>query len=209
MEINFTIPRKRPFKNIYQFKITLLDTKPPVWRRILVPESYSFYDLHVAIQDVMGWTDSHLHCFEKRELNNKRYAQPILVIDSPYAVDEIDRKIPTLFVTETPITHIFKNIGDKIIYVYDFGDNWEHDVILEKILTKEPDKKYPICLDGAFACPLEDCGSIPGYYQCIQTLKDKKDTELLDWIGDWNPQYFNPKKIVFNDPRKRFLETQK
>jgi len=67
MELEFTIPRKRPYKNVYQFKITLLDTKPSVWRRIQVPESCTFYDLHIAIQDAMGWKDSHLHCFEKRD----------------------------------------------------------------------------------------------------------------------------------------------
>lgn len=207
MDLEFTIPKKRPFSNVYQLKITLCDTKPAVWRRILVPESYTFYDLHVAIQNAMGWTDSHLHCFEKRDFGNKRYNRPLLVIDCPYSVEEFKRELPTLYVTETPITHILKEEKDNIIYVYDFGDNWEHDVVLEKIYAKESSKKYPICLDGALACPPEDCGSTPGYYQCIQTLKDNKDKELLEWMGDWDPQRFDPKNVVFENPRKRFLQS--
>lgn len=63
-EMLLTLPVRRPFKNVYQFKITLVETNPPVWRRIQVPESFSFYDLHVAIQDAMGWLDYHLHMFE-------------------------------------------------------------------------------------------------------------------------------------------------
>src|SRR3989338_8647192 len=105
MELTFTIPFKRPYKNVYQFIITLLGTKPPVWRRILIPESYTFYDLHVAIQNAMGWTDSHLHCFEKRESGKKRYSSPLLVIDCTYATEEYDREMPTSYDTETPINH--------------------------------------------------------------------------------------------------------
>lgn len=71
MELEFTIPKKQPFSKVYQLKISLCDTKPAVWRKILVPESYTFYDLHVAIQNAMGWTDSHRHCFEKREEGKK------------------------------------------------------------------------------------------------------------------------------------------
>ena len=97
MELEFTIPIKRPFKNIYQFKITLLDTKPSVWRRIQVPESYTFYDLHIAIQDAMGWKDSHLHCFEKRDPKARwGYLEKV---DCPYAAEEIrEEKLP-LFTT--------------------------------------------------------------------------------------------------------------
>lgn len=207
MELEFTIPKKRPFNNVYQLKITLCGTKPAVWRRILVPESYTFYDLHVAIQNAMGWTDSHLHCFEKREPGNKSYRRPLLVIDCTYATEEYEHEIPTLYDTETPLTHILKTEKDSIIYVYDFGDNWEHDVVLEKILRKDSRQKYPVCLEGELACPPEDCGSIPGYYECIKASEGKGNKEFKEWVGDWDPDYFNPEEIVFENPRKRFLET--
>ena len=206
MELSFTIPRKRPFNKVYQFKITLMETKPPVRRRILVPESYTFYDLHVAIQDVMGWTDSHLHCFEKRN-SRTRYGDFEVRIDCTYATDEYKHEGNIVYDTETPITDYFKKKHDKLFYTYDFGDNWEHELVLEDILSKDTKKKYPICLDGKLACPPEDCGSIPGYYQCIQAIKDKKDKELLEWIGDWDSEHFDPKEIVFQNPRDRFLET--
>lgn len=206
MEIEFTIPKKRPFKNVFQFKITLLHTKPPVWRRILVPESYTFYDLHVAIQNVMGWADYHLHRFEKRNSKNRPWDYSVL-IDCPYGVEEWGEEENTRYTTETPITEFFEKPGGKMIYTYDFGDNWDHEVLLEKILPKEKGIKYPVCSAGKLACPPEDCGSIPGYYDCIKTIKDHKDKELLEWIGDWEPDYFNPKDVVFDDPRERFLES--
>lgn len=206
MDLEFTIPRKRPFSNVCQLRITLCGTKPAVWRRILVPESYTFYDLHVAIQNAMGWTDSHLHCFEKRE-QGKGYRSPLLVIDCTYATEEYEREVPTLYDTESPIISIFKKEKDSITYVYDFGDNWEHDVVLEKILVKDSKQKYPVCVDGALACPPEDCGSIPGYYECIKATEGKGNKELAEWVGDWAPKYFVPRQIVFENPRKRFLET--
>jgi len=206
MELEFTIPKKRPFKNVFRFKITLLHTKPPVWRRILVPESYTFYDLHVAIQNSMGWTDSHLHHFEKRDVKGKPWEHSVL-IDCPYGAEEYEQEENTLYVTETYITQFFKKVGDKIIYTYDFGDNWEHEVLLEKILPREANIKYPVCLDGKLSCPPEDCGSIPGFYDCIKTFKDHKDKERLEWMGDWEPEYFKPGDIIFEDPRERFLES--
>ena len=136
MEITFTIPKKRPFTKVYQFKIALLETKPPVWRRILVPESYTFYDLHVAIQDAMGWTDSHLHNFEKRN-SKTRYGDFEVRIDCAYAVDEFEQEKNVVYDTETAIASYFKKLHDKLFYTYDFGDNWEHEVILEKILPKD------------------------------------------------------------------------
>ncbi len=176
MELTFTIPKKRPFTKVYQSKIALLGTKPTEWRRILVPASYTFYDLHVAIQDTMGWTDSHLYCFEKRN-SRTRYGDFEVRIDCAYTVDEFEHGGNIVYDTETPITDYFRRLHDKLFYTYDFGDNWEHEIILEAILPKDIKTKYPICIDGRLACPPEDCGSIPGYYQCIQTLTDKKDKD--------------------------------
>jgi hypothetical protein len=202
MEQSFTIPFKRPFKNIFQFKITLLGTKPQVWRRIQVPQSYTFYDLHVAIQDTMGWKDYHLHSFETKP----RHEPSSISIECPFA-EPIEEKEHELYTTEIPLTEFFKKVGDIMYYTYDFGDNWHHEVLYEGILIKNQKIKYPVCLDGKLACPPEDCGSIPGYYDCIKTLTDKKDKELLRWIGDWDPTNFDPKQIVFQNPKKRFIES--
>jgi len=205
MEISFTIPIKRPFTQAYQIKISLLGTK--IWRRILVPKSYTFYDLHVAIQNAMGWTDSHLHCFEQRE-KNKNSHKRTLVIDCPYGAEEYEREVETIYVTETPITKIFKSISDSIYYVYDFGDTWEHSLVLENIIPKVPGIKYPLCVGGKLACPPEDCGATPGYYECIKASQGKGRKELLEWLDpDWDPNYFDLKKVKFQNPRKRFLET--
>ena len=99
-EVSLTTPRKRPFKTVFQFKITLIGAEPPIWRRILVPGSYTFYDQHVAIQNAMGWTDSHLHAYE---IPGKRPAR----IESPYAIEDLHEK-PDAFTTEARIPSFLK-----------------------------------------------------------------------------------------------------
>ncbi len=207
-DISFTIPRKRPFKTVFQFKITLIDTEPPVWRRIQVPGSYTFYDLHVAIQNAMGWTDSHLHAYE---IGGKRKVR----IESPYAVEDLDEK-PYGFTPETMLDKFFKKENDSAIYVYDFGDDWRHEVLLEDIQLKKAGIKYPACLDGQRACPPEDCGGIGGYAGCVQavtrkTILDEDDEALalLTWLDGWTPERFNPKDVVFENPTRRFLDSFK
>jgi len=156
----------------------------------------------------MGWKDSHLHCFEKRD-QKARWGY-LEKVDCPYAAEEIREENLPLFTTETPLPKFFKKKSDKMFYVYDFGDNWEHEVVLEKIFPKESKVKYPVCLEGELACPPEDCGSIPGYYNCIEILERNNkeiDEELLAWIGYWDPDHFDPKEIIFTDPKKRFNES--
>ncbi len=201
-EFTPTIPRKRPFKKVFQFKITLLGIKPPIWRRIQVPDSYTFYDLHVAIQDAMGWTDTHLHAYEIS-------GQPPIRIDAPCDPDELD-EAPDAFSTEIEVSTLLKQKGDKALYDYDFGDGWRHEVLLERILPKDSGTNYPICLDGKRACPPEDCGGPGGYLDCVKAASGgkptKKTAELLEWLGDWQPEKFDPADIIFEDPRARFLQ---
>lgn len=191
-----SIPKKMPFNKVYQFKISLLGTDPPVWRRIQVPESYSFYDLHVAIQDSMGWEDYHLHMFEIKDGIN------LIRIHSPLMEPELNVK-EQVYTTETFLKQFFNEEGRKARYYYDFGDGWQHEIILEKILLKEVEKKYPFCLDGELTCPPEDCGSIPGYYDCVEAFQNRKNKELLEWLGNWNPYNFSSRKVKFESPRKR------
>ena len=209
-----TVPRRRPFKNVFQFKCTLLHTKPPVWRRIQVPESYTFYDLHVAVQDAMDWLDYHLHNFE---VPGKEQKRDRVHIECPWW-EPWDMDDDWLITTEVPIKDYLKKPSGRAIYRYDYGDGWEMSVSLEKILPKTKTTKYPICLDGKLAAPPEDCGGIPGYYQCIKAfeaadeLEKHPDTEeneelreRLVWLSGWNPYLFNPKKIQFESPRDRFI----
>ena len=203
-DILITLPSKKPFKSIYQFKITLLETDPPIWRRIQVPEYYTFYELHVAIQNAMGWTDSHLHQFE---IADETRTRGIRYIECPYCIEDIEED-DFLLTTEVPLKNYLNKVGNSVLYRYDFGDCWEHDVLLEGIFKREPNIKYPQCLDGKLACPPEDCGSIPGYYDCIEAIKNRDNSEgLLTWLGRWKPYNFNPKLVKFENPRSRFKET--
>jgi len=185
-----TLPRKKRFQNVYQFGIALRETKPPIWRQLQVPETYTFYDLHVAIQDAMGWLDYHLHMFEVEDKSSKsgitRYESPFTDLD--FAEERL------IFSTEVPLSVFFKKAKDKALYSYDYGDGWELDVVLEKVLPRELNRKYPGCLAGELAGPPEDCGGIPGYYQCIKALRRRDNSGgLLTWLGNWRPDRFNPK----------------
>jgi len=201
VEISFTIPLKRKFNSVYQLRIELAGTNPPVWRRIAVPETYTFYDLHVAIQNAMGWEDRHLHAFE---IPGKTTAR----IECPFAEPETGEK-DEYYTTEIPLSKFLNKEGQACKYQYDFGDGWRHTIMLEKILPKEPAIKYPLCLDGAMTCPPEDCGGIGGYQRCIDLAGSKErdpDDEFSAWLGNWKPGTFDMIQVKFKDPRKRFLE---
>ncbi len=198
---------------IMQFKISLLDISPTIWRRIQVPLKYSFWDLHVAIQDSMGWLDCHLHKFTF----NKRISPDEVEIGIPD--DEMFEEMNDRIILpgwETKIIEYLIKPGDKSLYEYDFGDCWEHEIILEDILTKEIKAKYPRCIAGERACPPEDCGSVTGYYHLLDVLNDTKHKEYKDIIGwlkghhknyhPYNPNNFDPGKVIFDNPSKRLRE---
>jgi len=188
-------------KQVYQFKIALQDAKPQIWRRIQVPETYTFWDLHAAIQDAMGWCDCHLHEF--MVINPKSGARAAIGI--PYEDNMYDRVI--LPGWKEKIADWLSLENNKAGYLYDFGDNWEHLVKLEKILPKAEGVKYPVCLAGKRACPPEDCGGIWGYEDLLRIISNPQDEEYEDmiaWIGGkFNPEFFEVKKVVFSDPKKR------
>lgn len=188
---------------VYQFKIQRKNIAPPVWRRILVPERYDFWDLHVAIQDAMGWSDYHLHAFRAR----RRHARSITEIGIP-DFDEFDDGPKTKAGWETPITDFFDDLGFTCEYEYDFGDGWHHEVVLEGILLREKGIRYPVCIDGARACPPEDCGGDYGYYRLLDILSDPDHEEYRDmiaWLGGaYDPEHFVPDEVVFDNPKKRW-----
>ena len=193
-----------------QFKITLNDSSPRVWRRIQVPVAYSFFDLHIAIQDAVGWTDSHLHAFRIAQKGTKRP----LMIEYPHL--EVDSDEDALDESATKVADYLGPIK-QCIYDYDFGDSWTHTVAFEGVKSVPPGLKLPQCIAGAHACPPEDCGGVWGYAHLQEILKSPEHPEhesMLDWMGldeaeDFDPGEFDPHEIVFEDPRERLKEYQR
>jgi len=184
------------YKNVYQFKITLKGTKPPVWRRIQVPETYTFYDLHVAIQDAMGWEDTHLHEF----VVNKPPGMREVRIGIPSDDDDVyEREI--LQGWSNKISKYFNEWNKKALYVYDFGDNWQHVIEFEKVLPKDPNRTYPICIAGKRACPPEDCGGVWLYQELCQGTHPYQEA-----YADFDPEKFDVREVWFSDPKLRFKE---
>ena len=176
-------------QDIYQLKVTLLGTNPPIWRRLLVPADLTLAQLHNVLQTAMGWDDGHMHEFRagQRRFGRPEPAGPFM--SGPRV--ESERTVR--------LSAVFQRVEAKMIYTYDLGDNWEHSILLEKRLSPEPLTTYPICTDGQLACPPEDCGGIPGYYDLLDALADSshpRHEELRDWIGDdFNPEAFSIDKV--------------
>lgn len=200
-------------KNVlYQFNVELPEILPSIWRRIWVPSNYNLWDLHVAIQDSMGWTDSHLHHFEFKTKGKKNRIRA--GIPDFERLDE-DSEAEIFPGWEIPIATYFDELGVEARYLYDYGDNWWHTVKLEGYMAREKGEKYPVCIDGAQACPPEDCGGEGGYHELISTLANPDHEEFEEtktWIGDWKPDRFSKDEIRFDDPHKRwkaaFLERE-
>lgn len=186
--------------HVYQFKISLENIKPLIWRRIQVPETYTFWDLHVAIQDSMGWLDYHLHQFD--------LINPQIRRKEGIGIPDEDGELDILPGWEFPISSYFSLENKKADYLYDFGDGWEHMIVLEKILPQEQGSRYPICIAGERACPPEDCGGTWGYENLLEIIKDKKHEEykrMMQWLGGkFNPEEFLPENVVFDDPKERW-----
>ncbi len=163
----------------YQVQIALRNFKPKIWRRLIVDPETSLEDFHRIIQTAMGWTNSHLHQFFK---NKKFYSLPREDDwDDSYSIDYRPLKIKDLLIREK----------DRMVYEYDFGDGWEHDIILEKQVSLDNDLIYPICIKAVLACPPEDCGGVWGYSNLLTILGDPKHQEheeMKEWIGE----YFDP-----------------
>lgn len=190
---------------IFQFKTTLKHTDPKIWRQIQVPGNYTFWDLHVAIQDAMGWTDTHLHAF----------IIPTHPGEAPVEIGIPEEDFPDdnlLAGWDIPLSKYVHSAGYSFGYDYDFGDDWSHDVVLEAVLNAEKGKKYPVCLDGAGACPPEDCGGPFGYRDLLQAFSDPSARDIQDPFldealeqldKDFDPDRFDPGSVVFEDPARR------
>lgn len=190
---------------ILQFKLTLRGTRPQIWRRIQVPVSYTFWDLHVAIQDAMGWADSHLHAFRIENPDSKSLEVLGIPDEEWFAGQQATRPG-----WEVQILDYFQSLGAKAEYEYDFGDSWIHDVVLEEMLPPERGAEYPRCVAGQRACPPEDCGGIPGYRELIEVMNDpahERRADLVEWLGkDYDPESFDAAHIRFDDPKERWQQ---
>lgn len=174
-------------KSIYQLKVTLRDSKPPIWRRILVTEETTLAQLHDIIQRVMGWENYHLHMFR---IGGAIYGDP--------ADDEFG-SMGTKNETRFRLNQVGLREKSTFTYEYDFGDSWEHTLLLEKIIPAEPGTHYPLCVTGKRACPPEDVGGIWGYTEFLEAIADpnhKEHDEYLEWIGgDFDPETFDLDEI--------------
>jgi hypothetical protein len=163
-----------------QLKLSLRGvSKPPVWRRLLVPADLRLDRLHDVIQTAMGWTDTHLHVFSTA-LGDYGVPDPELGFKNE---------------RNARLGQLLKQRGDRIRYAYDFGDGWEHDVVLEQHLDPDPEVLIPACVAGKGACPPEDCGGPWGYADLKQTLAepDHEDHgEMVDWLGLDSADEFDP-----------------
>jgi len=176
---------------VYQLKITLRDvSKPPVWRRVLVHTGITLRDLHEVIQQAMGWENYHMHVFST---GWKEYGSPDPELE--YASDKKAR-----------LSEVLTASGDRLRYTYDFGDDWEHDIVLEEIRPAEPTEAYPICIAGKGACPPEDCGGAWGYANLKEILaspSNEEHEEMLDWLGLDSAAEFDPGKLSIEEVNDR------
>ena len=174
-------------------EVAILDIKPRIWRRFLLPENSTFLALHNAIQDAFGWEDCHLFEFQTSKGKQGIAASPD---DEPFEGPAVPRA------NKVRVASYLAEAGATCLYVYDFGDNWDHSVKLKGIV-EQPEIFKQRLLGGARACPPEDCGGVWGYEGYVEIVglsdeelekraqKDEDVWERKEWIGDWNPEDFD------------------
>jgi hypothetical protein len=176
--------------DIYQLKVTLLGTDPPIWRRLLVPADLTLAKLHGVLQTAMGWDDAHLYEFR---VGKQMYGRP----------NPEERYFsfgpPTINDRKVRLEDVLPGVRSKLVYTYDMGDGWEHAVVVEKRLAADPNATYPACIAGQRACPPEDCGGVPGFYGLLEAIRDpedKRSEELLEWLGEgYDPEAFSVEDV--------------
>lgn len=168
-----------------------------------MPGNYSFWDLHVAVQDAMGWQDYHLHAFlpidSKKDGGNWEIGIP--------THDELSTGRETFASWQIPVARHFERAGDRMLYLYDFGDDWTHDIVLEEIMACDS-TRVVACTGGERACPPEDCGGAWGYQTMLEALADPGHDQHADmkrWIGgSFDAERFDPAMVEFDDPKMRW-----
>jgi Plasmid pRiA4b ORF-3-like protein len=166
---------------VYQLKVTLKQIRPAIWRRLQVSSDITLSKLHHVLQDALGWTDSHLHQFV---LGERRIGMKGIDDYSDGVEDERRVKLSQIAAAKS-----------RFVYEYDFGDSWEHELLVEKVLPPVDGIRYPICVAGTRACPPEDCGGAGGYQRLLEIIADpghEEHDEMTDWLdGPFHPEAFD------------------
>ncbi|SRR5579883_3068357 len=186
-----TARKQSKSSTIYQLKITLKDIRPPIWRRIQVRSDATLAQLHWAIQISMGWTNSHLHSFN---IQDTEYGVPMPEFDFDDMEVRDERTVK--------LSKVIPKEKFKFSYLYDFGDSWEHEILVEKVLEFDPTFDYPNCITGKRACPPEDCGGVWGYRNFLEVIQDPdhpEHEEMLEWVGG----FFDPEDPDLEDVNPR------
>src|SRR3989344_4814496 len=181
--------------SIYQLKITLKNLRPPAWRRILLPTDSTFRELHEVIQVAMGWSNSHLHQFSTKKHRGLFLDGVITDTHLPEDIEPIEDAVDE---RDVRLCDRLRGAGDRCEYWYDFGDDWRHEVLLEKILTPDPRMEYPICIGGKRQCPPDDCGGPWGYSDLLAILADpkhKEHKEMLEWLCIDDPEEWDSEEL--------------
>jgi len=182
---------------VYVVKVTLLGTRPPVWRRILVPRDITLQHLHRTLQTVMGWTNSHLHQFV---VQRQTFSDPRSRVGTKVANEN-----------RTRLGELIWTVGASLLYEYDFGDGWQHKLLLQEVLTGD-ESFQQICVAGKQCCPPEDCGGPRGFAELLNALRDANHPgheEVCEWLGDYVPESFSADEINRRLRRRKKLTRQK
>jgi hypothetical protein len=175
----------RRLTSVHQLKVTLLEIHPPIWRRLQVSSSINLRRLHDVIQEAMGWTHSHLYRFE---LNGVEFGEP-----------DPDFGMPISSAKATQLRKIAPEAGIQFLYEYDFGDSWEHQILVEQVFPPEQGVTYPRCIAGERACPPEDCGGVWGYDEFLRAIRNRRHPEhraMLEWVGGaFDPEAFDLRAV--------------
>ena len=195
-------------RRMFRFLIVMHSIKPAIWRSFELDEDATFWDLHMAIQDVMSWDNAHLHEFIISDPHMKHDLVIGVPIDDRF-MDPGEQPDPAWM---RELSSVFIDIGEKATYRYDFGDGWECDVILEGMFLSPKKVKYPRCVAGERAAPPENCGGVGGYYGLLEVLADPNDEEhkdILRWLkgtrprkGPYEPEVFESDKVKFHNAQK-------
>lgn len=176
--------KQSPEAPVYQLKVTLAGVRPPVWRRLLVSGETTLAELHWIIQAAMGWTDSHLHMFEAED---GQYSNP------GWGLEDVKDE------GKARLWKVAPQPKSRLYYEYDFGDSWEHQLLVEKVTVPEPGASYPRCVAGKRACPPEDCGGVWGYANFLEAVRDPEHPEheeTLEWAGgEFDPEAFDLEEV--------------
>ena len=167
-------------RNAFQLKITLRYIRPPIWRRVLVADTFTLGNLHHLIQRAMGWGGGHMHEFR---MPPRGFGAPLRTFGHEGEDEDA-----------TLLREVLVRKRQVLLYEYDFGDGWLHEILVEQIVLLDPSGHYPVCLAGARACPPDDCGGVPGYDQLLEALRSPSapaSAELLEWCGEWEPEAFD------------------